>query len=410
MSTVLEVVGLGKCYATYSSNLARFAEWFGFNAKHQHEFWAVKDISFSLEQGEALALIGQNGAGKSTLLKLITGTVRASTGRVHIGGGVGAILELGLGFNPDLTGRQNVFLAGGMMGLSPGELTALVPSIDEFAELGEFFDQPLRVYSTGMQARLAFAVATAVRPDLLIVDEVLSVGDSYFQHKSFDRIRQFKKQGTSLLFVTHGMADVRSLCDRVILLDKGVVAKDGLPDEVVDYYNAIVAAKENAALTIEQRRERDGWLVTRSGTGEARITSLTLKDAVSGDGVQVARVGQSLILVAVVSVECDIPALVLGYMLRDRTGHVVWGTNTWHTRQRLVTLKKGTEVVFELPFQCTLGPGSYSFSPALVSTDTHLVNNYEWTDNAIVFDVINSDHLFFIGTTFLDAEFSISQS
>lgn len=405
---VLVVERVGKCYAAYPSNLHRFAEWFGFTSSHKREFWAVREVSFSLQRGEALALIGQNGAGKSTLLKLITGTVRPTTGKIHVAGRIGAILELGLGFNPEFTGRQNVYLAGGLMGFSGRELDALIPGIQEFAELGEFFDQPLRVYSSGMQARLAFAVATCVRPEVLIIDEVLSVGDSYFQHKSFDRIRQFKENGTALLFVSHDMGAVKSLCERVILLEQGRVRKDGLPDEVVDYYNALIAEKENARLAIEQRREKGGWLRTRSGTGEARVTALRLVDAESGDEVATARVGQRLCLIAEVEVFASIPRLVLGYMLRDKFGHIVWGTNTWHTRQIVCDLNPGDRVVFKLPFTCTLGPGSYSFSPALVSTDTHLVNNYEWTDNALVFDVINVNKSFFIGSSWLDATFEVS--
>jgi lipopolysaccharide transport system ATP-binding protein len=406
--TVLDVRGVGKCYAAYRSNLHHFAEWFGLPSKRLHEHWAVRDVSFSLKAGDGLAVIGQNGAGKSTLLKLITGTARPNAGHIQVSGRISAMLELGLGLNPEFTGRQNVYLAGGLMGFPVKNLTDLMPAIDDFAELGEFFDQPLRIYSSGMRARLAFSLATAVRPEVLIVDEVLSVGDSYFQHKSFDRILQFKEQGTSLLFVSHSMSDVRALCDRVILLDKGCVIKDGLPDEVVDYYNALIAEKENAKLTVEQRREKSGWLFTRSGTHEARVVSLRLLDAVTREKVVAARVGQRLCLVAEVDVCASIPRMVLGYMLRDKLGHVVWGTNTWHTQQMVCDLKTGDKLTYIMPFTCALGPGSYSFSPALVSTDTHLVNNYEWTDNALVFDVINADHQTFIGTNWLDANFEIS--
>ena len=182
---VLNISGLGKCYASYRNNLARFAQWFGFPARHTHEYWALRDVNFTLRRGEALAFIGQNGAGKSTLLKLITGTVRPSTGSVTIHGRISAILELGLGFNPDFTARQNVYLAGGLMGLSTAELTDLMPDIENFAEIGDFFDQPLRIYSSGMNARLAFALATAVRPDVLIVDEVPKCRRQLFSAQKF---------------------------------------------------------------------------------------------------------------------------------------------------------------------------------------------------------------------------------
>lgn len=407
MSVVLDLSHVGKSYATYRSNLQRFANWFGASIAPQSEFWANRDVSFQVKQGEAVALIGQNGAGKSTLLKMITGTVRPTVGSITVTGRVSAILELGLGFNPEFTGRQNIYQAGGLMGFSQQELTALMPGIEEFAEIGEFFDEPTRIYSSGMQARLAFALATAKRPDILIVDEVLSVGDSYFQHKSFDRIRQFKAQGASIILVTHGMGDVRALSDRVILLDKGHVLKDGPPDEVVDYYNALIAAKENENLKVEQRREKDGWAFTRSGTFQVQTSTLELLDAESREPVKMAQVGQPLVLRLVAKAEADVSRLVLGYMLRDRTGHIVWGTNTWHTKQILQNIKAGQEIEFRLPFTCTLGQGSYSFSLSLAGADTHLENNYEWQDNALVFDVVNATHPFFIGTSALDAQFVI---
>lgn len=407
--SILSVANLSKRYANYRSNLERFAGWFGAPVTPSEEFWPVKNISFSLEAGQAMAIIGQNGAGKSTLLKLITGTVRPTTGVVHVGGRLNAILELGLGFNPDFTGRENAYHAGGLMGLSRSRLDALMPDIEEFTEIGEYFDQPFRVYSSGMQARLAFALVTADRPDILIVDEVLSVGDSYFQHKSFDRIRSFKEQGTSIIMVTHSLGDVRSLCERVILIDKGEVLKDGKPDEVVDFYNALIAAKENAKLTVEQRRGEQGWLSTRSGTFEVQVHSLELLDAKTKNPVSTATVGQDLVVRVVVKSDTDVSRLVLGLMLRDRTGHVVWGSNTWHTNQVAKDVKPGEVLTFEVAFNCILGPGSYSVSPALTSTDTHLDKNFEWSDNALVFDVLNADRDFFLGTTALDARIRIER-
>lgn len=408
-TVVLDAQGLSKRYATYRSLAHRVLSWMNVQVQPTAEFRAVTDVSFKLGAGEAVAIIGPNGAGKSTLLKMITGTVRPTSGRIWVCGRINALLELGIGFNPELTGRQNVYMSGGMMGLSGTEIDGLIGDISDFAELGDFFEQPLRVYSSGMQARLAFAVATAIKPEILIVDEVLSVGDSYFQHKSFDRIRRFKEQGVAILFVTHSMADVRALCDRVILLDQGTILRDGPPDMVVDYYNALMAAKTNAKLTIEQRREKDGWLVTRSGSGEAAIESLSLFDAQSSSEVSTVQVGQRIVMQLRARIKSDIPRLVLGYMLKDRTGHVVWGTNTWHSGQIVEDLKAGECIDFSLPFTCTLGPGSYSFSPALVSTDTHLVDNYEWRDNAVVFDVVNTDRSYFIGTSWLDARFEVTR-
>lgn len=409
MSGELEVRGLGKSYRQWGGELRRVASWFVPSVAPRAEHWVLRDVSFAIAPGEAVGIIGQNGAGKSTLLKLITGTTQPTSGAVRVSGRVAAILELGMGFNGDLSGRDNAYHSAGLMGYGRADIEAAMARIEAFAEIGAYFDQPMRTCSSGMQMRVAFSVATAFRPDLLIIDEALSVGDSYFQHKSFERIRQFRADGVSIIFVSHSLADVRTLCDRVILLDAGRILRQGPPDEVVDFYNAMIAEKENAKLTVEQRRAQNGWMLTRSGTGEARVKSLRLLDA-DGNALAVAQVGQAVELRLEAAIHADIARLVLGYMIRDKFGHVVWGTNTWHTRQIQEQLRAGDTVVFRLPFTCTLGPGSYSVSPALVSTDTHLTDNYEWVDNLLVFDVLNIDRQIFIGSNWLDARFSISRA
>lgn len=408
MNGQLQVQNLGKAYRQYGSELRRIASWFAPTVLPSEEKWVLKDINFSIAPGEAVGIVGQNGAGKSTLLKLITGTVQPTQGKVQLQGRVEAILELGMGFNPELTGRQNAYHSACLMGYSH-EIARIMPEIEAFSEVGEYFDQPVRTYSSGMQMRVAFSVATACQPDLLIVDEALSVGDSYFQHKSFDRIRKFRDKGVSIILVTHNMGDVRTLCDRVILLDQGRVLKDGLPDEVVDHYNALIAAKENAKLTVEQRREKNGWLLTKSGTGEASIRTLKLLDAASSDELVVAKVGQAVELRLEADIHADLSRLVLGYMIRDKQGHVIWGTNTWHTGQIQENVKTGDTLTFSMTFTCTLGPGSYSVSSALTSSDSHLTNNYEWIDNLLVFEVLNADYATFIGNVWLDTQFSITR-
>jgi len=413
MTEVLKIEGVGKCYPVYTSNLHRFANWIGFSSKPKSEFWANKEISTTLDDGQTLAIIGQNGAGKSTLLKMITGTIRPTIGNISVSGRISAILELGIGFNPDFTGRENIYHSGGLLGYPKKQIDEFLPYVEGFAEIGEFFDQPLRVYSSGMMARLAFSLATAVRPDVLIVDEVLSVGDSYFQHKSFDRIRQFREEGTSIILVSHSMGTVRELADRVLLLDKGTILRDGLPDEVIDFYNAMIADKENVndrtKMTIQQKRNADGWLVSRSGSFEAIVDKVNLIDAKTDTVIQIARVGQKLCLEINVSINNNIERLVLGILIRDQLGHTVFGTNTWHTKQVLETLGENTKVKYRIFFDCNLGAGSYSISPALVSSSTHLDDNYEWTDNMFVFDVINTDKDFFIGTSFLPIEIHSDQ-
>ena len=407
----VQVVSAAKSYSEYSSEWARVAGWLGLARKPQPTSWILKDISFTAQPGEAIGIIGENGAGKSTLLKLLVGTLSPTAGTVWVGGRVGAILELGMGFAPELTARDNVYHVAGLMGFDTRAIESMMPDVESFAEIGDYFDQPMRTYSSGMQMRVAFAVVTARRPDVLIVDEALSVGDSYFQHKSFDRIRQFKQQGTTLLFVSHSLGDVRSLCDRVLLLEKGRVLSDGAPDQVVDYYNALVAQKQNSKQSVEQVRQREGWLITRSGTGEVVVASLEMCDAASGEKVSLVQVGQQVVVKLTAHVKSEgVPRLVLGIMIRDRAGHVVWGSNTWFTKQIVEAPTVGSKVEYLLSFTCNLGPGSYSISPALVSTENHLNENFEWTDNALVFDVVNTSRATFIGSSALDCTFLMSVS
>ncbi|MBQ4856521.1 ABC transporter ATP-binding protein [Rhodanobacter sp. B2A1Ga4] len=402
--SLLEVIGLGKAFRDYGSELIRFVSWFGVPVKPRQEAWVLRGVSFNLVAGEAIGIIGQNGAGKSTLLKLITGTLRPTEGRITLGGRVSAILELGMGFDFDLTGRQNVYHTAGLMGFSQRNIDEVIAAIEDFAEIGEYFDHPVRTYSSGMQMRVAFSVATAFRPDVLIVDEALSVGDAYFQHKSFDRIREFQRQGTALLIVSHDKSAVQSLCSRAILLDHGQVVKDGNPEEVMDFYNALIAEQGNA--TVQLDRHADGRVRTVSGTGEAVVESINLLND-EGQPVEFVNVGDMVVLRIMVRTKAKIPRLVLGYMIKDRLGQPVYGTNTHHTKQALSDVDEGALVEFRIAFRVNAGVGSYSISTALVSTDTHLVNNFEWRDLAFIFTVLNHDKPYFEGIAWLPPEIEI---
>lgn len=403
----LRVNNLGKAYKQYPTRWSRLTEWAVpmFGPKHQLK-WVLRDINFYVAAGEAVGIIGINGAGKSTLLKMITGTTQPTTGSVEISGRVAAMLELGMGFHPDFTGRQNVFMAGQLLGFDGEEIAALLPGIEAFAEIGEYIDQPVRVYSSGMQMRLAFSVATAKRPDVLIVDEALSVGDAYFQHKSFDRIREFRQQGTTLLIVSHDKQAIQSICDRAILLNQGRVALEGEPEAVMDYYNALLAEKQNQS--VRQVKCENGRTQTISGTGEAVVTTINLLDQ-HCQAVEVVDVGQRVTLHIEVETKAFIERLVLGYGIKDRLGQVIYGTNTDLKRQPLYNLAAGSKAIFDIAFNINLGPGSYSIQTALVSTDTHLVNNYEWRDLATVFHVVNMNKSHFVGCAWLDPEIGISQ-
>jgi len=406
MSGELHVQNLGKSYRQWGSEWRRVASWFLPFVRPREEHWVLKDVKFSVGPGEAVGIVGQNGAGKSTLLKLITGTTSPTQGQVQLRGSVAAILELGMGFNPDLTGRENAYHAAGLMGYSQAKIKQVMPDIEAFAEVGEYFDQPVRTYSSGMQMRVTFSVATAFRPDLLIVDEALSVGDSYFQHKSFDRIREFQSQGCSLLIVSHDRSAVQALCDRAILLEKGAMIKDGNPEEVMDFYNALIAEKENQKVDLVQHTS--GKVQTISGTGEATLASIELLNF-EQQPIEFVDVGESVELVVRVQVNADIPQLVLGYMIKDRLGQSVFGTNTWHTKQAIHEAKAGSTIEYRVAFAMNLGPGSYSIAIALHSHDVHVTNNYEWRDLACVFHVVNLNKIEFIGSTWLAPKIEVHQ-
>lgn len=406
MSAII-VSNIGKAYKQYESKWARFLEWVApfFGKRHQLK-WVLKDISFSVEPGEALGIIGINGTGKSTLLKMIAGTVAATEGGVVISGRVAALLELGMGFHPDFTGRQNIYMAGQLLGLNSEELSSLMPGIESFAEVGDYFDRPIRVYSSGMQVRLAFAVATAIRPDVLIVDEALSVGDAYFQHKCFNRIRKFREDGTTLLIVSHDPGMIKSFCDRAILLDAGGLVKNGRPEEVLDYYSALLAPSDPDK--IKQKNITDIKVETVSGSGEATVTAISL---LSEDlkQIEVAEVCQNVTLRVEVTAMASIERLTFGFGIKDKFGQVIFGTNTHLKEMPLFNVVKDDVFIFDISFEMNLNEGDYSIQTSLASTEDYFTNNYEWRDLAFMFHVQRLHMPYFAGTTWIDTKISINK-
>lgn len=396
---VLVVSNVSKAYRRYSSEFARICAWFNISAKPTQETWVLRDVSFSVAPGEAVGIVGQNGAGKSTLLKMVTGTQRPTAGEIHVNGRIGAILELGMGFNPEFTGRQNAYHSAGLMGFSQAEIESVMPEIESFAEIDGYFDQPVSTYSSGMQVRVAFSVITAFRPDILIVDEALSVGDTYFQHKSFDRIRQFQKQGTTLLIVSHDSSSIKSLCHRAILIDTGRILKDDAPEAVMDYYNVLIAAKENRN-TVKTNQLEQGRIQTTSGTREATVESIYLLDD-SGNQIELVNVGQRVSLNVKIKVQEDIPELVIGYLIKDRLGQPIFGTNTYYLKKVLYNLASDKIVEFTFRFSANIGPGNYSIAIALHTKESHVSKNFEWRDLALIFSVVNMDKQNFIGVNWI---------
>ncbi len=404
MSNILEVSNISKSFKDYSGEWKRILSWFGLSFRPTEEHHILKHINFAIAPGEAVGIIGQNGAGKSTLLKVITGTLKPSEGSIHSNGRISAILELGMGFNSDLTGRQNVYHSAGLMGFTHEQIDAVIDEIEAFAEIGEYFDQPVRIYSSGMQLRVAFGVVTAYKPEILIVDEALSVGDAYFQHKSLNRIREFQKQGTSLLLVSHDRGAIQAICDRAILLEKGNVIKDGEPEAVMDYYNALIAAKGNNS--IKQEVKEDGKIQTVSGTGEAKIEDIGLYSD-KDKKIEYIAVGEPVTLRVKVKVYEDVPQLVLGYMIKDRLGQQVFGTNTYHYDKVIKNAVKGDTLEYSFSFLMNLGIGSYSIAVAAHASDKHISANYEWRDQALIFNVINVTKQEFVGSAWIEQKVEI---
>lgn len=392
---VIEATKIGKKYKRYSNQVHRLLEWMTGDKRHE-EKWVLRDVTFNVSEGESIGIIGHNGAGKSTLLKVLTGTTRLSEGSMSVRGRVSALLELGVGFHPDFTGLQNVYMTGQLMGMSSKEIGSVLPDILEFAEIGDYLYQPVRTYSSGMMVRLAFSVVTSIRPDILIVDEALSVGDTYFQHKCFRRIRKYREQGTSLLFVSHDPIAVKNLCDKAILLDQGLMIKQGEPDEVLDYYNAIIAKRE-ADEEIKQSLGMNNKLQIRSGNEEAVIAAV---DILSNHTlVNAIQVGESIDIRLTIKSNKEINNPTVGFIIKDRLGNDIYGTNTFHMKENLGRWSSGEQIIVTFNVPANLGVGTYSVTVAAHDSYEHIDKNYDWIEQAATFQVISGSEPPFVGVS-----------
>ena len=366
MSGELHVQNLGKSYRQWGSELRRVASWFAPSIAPREEHWVLKDVSFSIGPGEAVGIVGQNGAGKSTLLKLITGTTQPTQGQVHLRGRVAAILELGMGFNPDLTGRQSAYHSAGLMGYSQADIERTMPDIEAFAEVGDYFDQPVRTYSSGMQMRVAFSVATAFKSDLLIVDEALAVGDAAFQRKCFSRIETFLAQGGTLLFVSHDIETVKRLCNKAIFIHHGAVKAIGKAKTVCDEYERTIFGRMAKRTAIDNRDETVGsldpglkaeGLEKQYGDRGAIISTVTIKNS-SGEIVNVIPEGVPFSVSYQVKFTRAAHGVKFGMMVKTVEGVCIYGTNTTNcSMQESFNAKDDISVCFEL--QGNLVPGTY---------------------------------------------------
>lgn len=403
----IRVTNLGKAYKQYPNRWSRLAEWLvPFSKPRHHLHWVLQDINFTVQPGEAVGIIGINGAGKSTLLKMITGTTQPTTGSVEITGRVAALLELGMGFHPEFTGRQNVIMSGQLLGLSVEEIAGLMPEIEAFAEIGDYIDQPVRVYSSGMQVRLAFSVATAVRPDVLIVDEALSVGDKYFSQKAFTRIHDFLTAGTTLLFVSHDAVAIKALCDKAILLHQGKTWLISDPERVIDLYNGIILEKSNQLSQITVQTTSQNAPVTKSLQTvegfkpshlqiDAGIIQLLDFKIINDTGKQIVAVttGDRIRIRITVKSLVDKDNVYFGFALRDRLGITIYNTTSSALGHKGIALTTGVPVEVEFGLRVPLQPGHYSICFGVVSGDIGGGNFSEYllhTINAEIIEILSS--------------------
>ena len=435
----ISVKNLSKCYEIYSNPSSRLKQFIvpklrsllGKNAansvKYYREFWALKDISFEVKRGETVGIIGSNGSGKSTLLQMICGTLTPTTGTIQTHGRVAALLELGAGFNPEFTGRENVYLNATVLGLSLEEIDAKFDAIAAFADIGEFIDQPIKTYSSGMSVRLAFAVQSQIDPDIFIVDEALSVGDAKFQAKCFDRLRQLKENGTCILLVTHSSEQIVSHCTQAILLSKGVQLEAGKPKDVVNRYldllfgkeKAVVASDavvESAETAIEKMIEPDSKLdnyqlsiasdtfATRPGYNPHEYrwgdgTATILDYFLAADNTHypsAVSTGQNITLAVTVKLLKDFHRPILGITIKTKEGVTVYGANSETLGCKEFGEAGEAEAVIQAvtEFKCHLAAGDYFISLGLASKHGEEVIPHDRRYDSIYLQVRPNDQFF----------------
>ncbi|MES2636290.1 MAG: ABC transporter ATP-binding protein [Pseudomonadota bacterium] len=357
----ITVSNLGKAYKQFHTKWSRLLEWIVPFSKSRHELkWVLKEINFTINPGEAIGIIGINGAGKSTLLKIITGTSQPTTGSVAVTGRVAALLELGMGFHPDFTGRQNALMSCQLIGLSTDEANELIPSIQQFAGVGEYFDQPVRIYSSGMQARVAFAVATAARPDILIVDEALSVGDMAFQAKCMQRMDTLLESGVTILFVSHALNQVRQFCSKALYISEGRIKAFDSAAVVCDLYqNDLVGSKSDICETSTNHTEAQETLMRYVSDGQLRANSVidipgsmeltfTAFDILNETGklISSCNPGESIYFKASIHANSDVSSgAAVGLLIGDKSGYPLLSCNSNYYNIRLPSMKRGDCIV-----------------------------------------------------------------
>ena len=380
---MLLVQNVSKLYRLYKTPWDRIRELNPLHREPLHtDFWALRDISFSVEKGEVVSLVGPNGCGKSTLLQIVSGILKPTQGRVVTRGRVAALLELGAGFNPEFNGRENVFINGEIMGIGRAEMERNLPAIEAFAEIGEFINRPVKEYSSGMYVRLAFAAAIHVNPDILIVDEALSVGDAVFANRCIRKFEELREKKTTILFVSHDLGLVKQLSNRAIFLLNGRMEAEGEPKHVIDKYIGVVLERQKA---FDQDQPSKLASTFRHGDGTSQIVDAKLLDAneqpcgVVGSGDRV-----TIRIRAIFRERREQP--MVGILIRNRIGMDVYGTNTRIEQKDTGVYEAGQQLEIDFTFDCWLTPQQYTVTVATQHQDG---SSHDWLDDVITFDVVS---------------------
>ena len=371
---------VSKVYRLYERPSDRILEILPLVRPRHRDFWALRDVNLNVERGESLAVIGPNGSGKSTLLQIVSGILQPTSGRVATEGRIAALLELGAGFNPEFTGRDNVFLNGEIMGLSRAEVARVFPEIEAFAGIGEFIDRPVKEYSSGMYVRLAFATAIHVNPDILIVDEALAVGDAVFSNRCIQKFEELKERKVTVLFVSHDLGLVKRLADRAVLMVNGQVACEGRPKDVVNRYVGMVLGREEPA-----ELEPAGKPKRRHGDGTSRIESVELLDE-AGRQAATIESGSKVTVRITARFERDAERVVAGILIRNRLGIDVFGTNTKIEGLEIGPMRAGERLRVEFRFACLLTRQEYTLTVATQNWDG---TSQDWLDDVVGFTVVD---------------------
>jgi lipopolysaccharide transport system ATP-binding protein len=376
------VQNVSKLYRLYRRPSDRLREMLPGSRPRHSDFWALRDIGFSLERGETLGLVGPNGCGKSTLLQIVSGILQPTTGRVVTRGRIAALLELGAGFNPEFSGRENVYLNGEIMGLSRAAIDKAMPSIEAFAEIGEFIERPVKEYSSGMYVRLAFSTAIHVDPEILIVDEALAVGDAVFANRCVRKFHELRERKITVLFVSHDLGLVKQLSDRAILLLNGRIAAEGAPKDVINRYIGLVLERQ------ESKKEKEDRIRSsfRHGDGTSEILAVEIRNA-RGEPAASVSSGEPITVRVRSRFHGAISDPMVGILIRTRIGMDVYGTNTRIEHAELGDFREGDELEVDFRIECWLTPQPYTLTVATQNADG---TSHDWLDDAVAFEVVDT--------------------